>query len=194
MLLHVLDYIAAPFGSQEYLLVQYGVQGRDWEPDANGNPILNKTGQADFASISTGAVSFFGQQIVRRYLVLYSAADPTFAKRIQDYQKILAPISTEDASLGLYSRDAGQLRGSSSSSRSATASPTSSPDDVRSLTWTAWSATGGAAAARRSVRSTKRRTPRHTRVRGSSAAGCFDVSRRHHPRLCPDATLRARGV
>src|SRR5262249_17454695 len=89
--------------SQEYLLVQYGVQGRDWDPDANGNPILNKTGQADFASTSTGAQSFFGQQIVRGYLGLYSAADPTFAKRIQEYEEILAPISTEDASLGLYS-------------------------------------------------------------------------------------------
>ncbi len=103
LLLRVLDYIAAPFGSQEYLLVNYGIQGRDWDPDSNGNPILNKTGQADFAGVSTGAQSFFGTQIVRGYLVLYSAADPTFAKRLQDYQKILAPISTEDASLGLYS-------------------------------------------------------------------------------------------
>ena len=103
MLLRVLDYIAAPFGSQEFLLVNYGVQGRDWDPDDNGNPILNKTGQADFAGVSTGAVSFLGSQIVGRYLVLYSAADATFAKRIQDYQKILAPMSTEDASLGLYS-------------------------------------------------------------------------------------------
>jgi putative aldouronate transport system substrate-binding protein len=103
MLLRILDYIAAPFGSQEYLLVNYGLQGRDWDPDSNGNPILNKTGQADFASVSTGTPSFLGSQIVGRYLVLYSAADPTFAKRIQDYQKILAPISTEDASLGLFS-------------------------------------------------------------------------------------------
>ena len=35
--------------------------------------------------------------------MLYSAADPGFAKRMQDYQKTLAPISVEDASLGLYS-------------------------------------------------------------------------------------------
>jgi putative aldouronate transport system substrate-binding protein len=103
MLLRILDYIAAPFGSQEFLLVNYGIQGRDWDPDANGNPIMNKTGQGDFAGVSTGAVSFLASQIVGRYLVLYSAADQTFAKRIQDYQKILAPISTEDASLGLYS-------------------------------------------------------------------------------------------
>jgi putative aldouronate transport system substrate-binding protein len=103
MLLRVLDYIAAPFGSQEFLDVNYGIKGRDWDPDANGNPILNKTGQADFSSVSTGAQSFLGTQVVGSYLVLYSAADQTFAKRIQDYQKILAPMSTEDASLGLYS-------------------------------------------------------------------------------------------
>jgi putative aldouronate transport system substrate-binding protein len=101
-LLRIMDYVAAPFGSQEFLLINYGVQGRDWDPDANGNPILNKTGQVDFAAPSLGSVSFFST-LVGRYLVLYSAADPTFAKRIQDYQKILAPISTEDASLGLYS-------------------------------------------------------------------------------------------
>jgi putative aldouronate transport system substrate-binding protein len=35
--------------------------------------------------------------------VLYSAADASFARRIQDFQKILAPMSVEDASLGLYS-------------------------------------------------------------------------------------------
>ncbi|MBV9577517.1 MAG: hypothetical protein JO057_02885 [Chloroflexi bacterium] len=102
MLLRILDYVAAPFGSQEFLLINYGVQGRDWNPDANGNPILNTNGQGDFAGVSTGTVSFFST-LTGRYMVLYSAADPTFAKRIQDYQKILAPMCIEDASLGLYS-------------------------------------------------------------------------------------------
>src|SRR5205085_6759721 len=32
MLLHVLDFIAAPFGSDEYLLINYGVKSRDWAP------------------------------------------------------------------------------------------------------------------------------------------------------------------
>jgi putative aldouronate transport system substrate-binding protein len=102
MLLKVLDYVAAPFGSDEFLLINYGVKGRDWEPDPNGNPILNKTGQTDLGGISTGSVSFLAA-LTGRYPVIYSAADPTFAKRIQDYQKILAPISVEDASLGLFS-------------------------------------------------------------------------------------------
>jgi putative aldouronate transport system substrate-binding protein len=102
MLLRVLDYIAAPFGSEEYLLVNYGIKGRDWEADDNSNPITSKTGQVDMGSITTGAVSFLST-LTGRYQVLYSPADPDFARRIQGYQKILAPMSVEDASLGLYS-------------------------------------------------------------------------------------------
>jgi len=102
MLLRVLDNIAAPFGSEEFLLINYGVKGRDWEPDTNGNPITTKTGQLDMGSIATGAVSFLST-LTGRYQVLYSAADPAFARRIQDFEKTLAPISVEDATLGLYS-------------------------------------------------------------------------------------------
>jgi putative aldouronate transport system substrate-binding protein len=102
MLLKVLDYIAAPFGSDEYLLVRYGIKGRDWEPDEEGNPITTRTGQVDMAGINTGSVSFLST-VTGTYQVLYSAADRGFAKRIQDYQKILAPMSTEDAAIGLYS-------------------------------------------------------------------------------------------
>lgn len=102
MLLRVLDYIAAPFGTEEYLLINYGIKGRDWNPDDNGNPITTKTGQTDFGSISTGAVSFLST-LTGRYQVLYSPADPQFAARLQGYEKILAPISVEDATLGLYS-------------------------------------------------------------------------------------------
>lgn len=102
LLLKVLDYVAAPFGSEEFLLVNYGIKGRDWQADDNGNPITTKTGQTDLGGISTGSVSFLAA-LTGRYQVLYSAADSTFAKRIQDFQKILAPISVEDATLGLFS-------------------------------------------------------------------------------------------
>lgn len=102
MLLKVLDYIAAPFGSDEYLLVRYGIKGRDWEPDDQGNPITTKQGQVDMAGVNTGSVSFLSTT-TGTWQVLYSAADRDFAQRIQGYQKILAPMSTEDASIGLYS-------------------------------------------------------------------------------------------
>jgi putative aldouronate transport system substrate-binding protein len=102
MLLRVLDYIAAPFGSEEFLLIGYGIKDRDWQPDEHGNPITTTTGQADMGSISTGALSFLST-LTGRFQVIYSAADRGFAKRIQDFEKTLAPISVEDASLGLYS-------------------------------------------------------------------------------------------
>lgn len=38
MLLRVLDYYAAPFGSEEYLFMNYGLSGRDYNFDSNGNP------------------------------------------------------------------------------------------------------------------------------------------------------------
>ena len=102
MLLRVLDYIAAPFGSEEFLLVNYGAKGQDWNPDPHGNPLLTPTGQKDMAGITPSAVSFLST-LMGRYQVLYSAEDPNYAKRTQGFQKILAPISVEDASLGLYS-------------------------------------------------------------------------------------------
>src|SRR5579864_145108 len=44
-LLRVLDFIAAPFGSQQYVLLNYGVLGTDFAPDSNGNPALNDVGK-----------------------------------------------------------------------------------------------------------------------------------------------------
>ncbi|MGH2520294.1 MAG: hypothetical protein ACRDF8_10850, partial [Chloroflexota bacterium] len=70
MLLRVLDYVAAPFGSQEFLLVNYGAKGQDWNPDPKGNPLLTKQGQRDMAGISPSAVSFLST-LMGRYQVLY---------------------------------------------------------------------------------------------------------------------------
>ncbi|MBV9446599.1 MAG: hypothetical protein JO345_11990 [Streptosporangiaceae bacterium] len=42
--LRIADYIAAPFGSYEYTLTNFGAQGVDWSPSASG-PALTATGQ-----------------------------------------------------------------------------------------------------------------------------------------------------
>jgi putative aldouronate transport system substrate-binding protein len=46
-LLGVLDYLSAPFGSQEYNLLKYGVQGVDYDIDQAGNPVQTKKGVAE---------------------------------------------------------------------------------------------------------------------------------------------------
>ena len=46
-LLGVLNYFTAPFGSQEYLLLYFGVEGTDWSWDAQGNPKQTAQGVKD---------------------------------------------------------------------------------------------------------------------------------------------------
>ena len=47
MLLRVLNYLAAPFGTEEYLYRLYGENGVDHTTTQSGDPVLTKTGQAD---------------------------------------------------------------------------------------------------------------------------------------------------
>lgn len=44
--LRIADYLAAPYGSVEYTLVNFGVEGTDWTRGPNG-PSSTKTGQSD---------------------------------------------------------------------------------------------------------------------------------------------------
>jgi putative aldouronate transport system substrate-binding protein len=46
-LLGVLNYLAAPVGTSEALLLQYGVDGPDFARDANGNPVQTPQGLTD---------------------------------------------------------------------------------------------------------------------------------------------------
>lgn len=43
-LLRILDYLASPFGSQEWLFLSYGIPGVDSKLDANGIPVLTNQG------------------------------------------------------------------------------------------------------------------------------------------------------
>ncbi|MFJ8751644.1 extracellular solute-binding protein [Streptomyces sp. NPDC102441] len=46
-ILALADFAASPFGSQEYTLINYGVEGTDFTRDAKGNPTLTKQGTQD---------------------------------------------------------------------------------------------------------------------------------------------------
>jgi hypothetical protein len=46
-LLGILNYLAAPFGSAEDLLLTSGVNGVDYTLDAKGNPVLTRQGNSD---------------------------------------------------------------------------------------------------------------------------------------------------
>jgi putative aldouronate transport system substrate-binding protein len=94
-MLRIVDYLAAPFGSQESLLLEYGVEGTDFTFDANGTPVLTDQGKND--------VLVPWNAIGERPAVLYKPNAPEFAQVAQADEKALMPLGVADPTLGLYS-------------------------------------------------------------------------------------------
>ena len=97
LLLRVLNYIASPFGSQEWALLNYGVEGVHFTRDANGIPSLTEKGKAEVLST--------WKYITNTPQVLY---DPNrsqeYASNIQEDEKALADVAIADPTLGFYSQ------------------------------------------------------------------------------------------
>lgn len=96
MLLRVLNFLAAPFGTEEDLLLRFGVKDVEWVPDANGNPQFTDKGQADFMPwrniVAPAPVAFL------------PVIAPEFPTLLQDWERQLNAVGVEDASVGLVSR------------------------------------------------------------------------------------------
>jgi len=96
MLLRVLNFLAAPFGTEEDLLLRFGVKDVEWTIDANGNPQFTDKGQADLMpwrnSVAPAPVAFLPVNA------------PEFPTLLQDWERQLAAVGIEDASVGLVSR------------------------------------------------------------------------------------------
>ncbi len=94
--LGVLNYLAAPFGSQEHLLLNYGVQGTDFNFDERGNPVYTDTGKNNVQYIAW-------QTIISPPAVLYDALDSNFVKTAHPIESAAHASAVTDASVGLYS-------------------------------------------------------------------------------------------
>jgi putative aldouronate transport system substrate-binding protein len=94
-LLRILDYLAAPPGSAEYLLMNYGLKDVHWTPDDNGNPILNARGKAD------AAVPF--KYITSPPVSLYYTRSPDYARVMQDAERAMLPHLALNPTDGHYS-------------------------------------------------------------------------------------------
>ncbi|MBV8086394.1 MAG: extracellular solute-binding protein [Chloroflexi bacterium] len=95
MLLRVLNYIAAPFGSKEYLSLHYGVDGTDYKMDDNGNPILTDKGKNDTA--------FPWVYMTQPPGFLYFAGADDYPGVLQDGEKAMYPALVQDPTVGYYS-------------------------------------------------------------------------------------------
>ncbi len=95
-LLRILNFLSAPFGSQEAFLLEYGIQDTDYTLDATtGNPVLTDQGVADTT------VSW--RYIAQRPQVIFDPNDADFARAAHADEETMVPVMIPDPSLGLIS-------------------------------------------------------------------------------------------
>jgi putative aldouronate transport system substrate-binding protein len=94
-LLGVLNYLAAPIGTEEQLLLQYGVQGTDFDFGANGNPVPTERAAQDML-------------VPWKYLTsppdfLFSATSPDYVPVAHATQTEIFSVTLANPTVGLYS-------------------------------------------------------------------------------------------
>ena len=94
-LLGILNYIAAPIGSQEDLIANYGVEGSDFNIDAGGNPVRTKQGM-------TNQIQWNGVLILPAP-VLYNPFNPEYVSGMSAALQRLGKVGIFDPSIGLSS-------------------------------------------------------------------------------------------
>ena len=94
-MLRILNYLAAPFGSEEAFLLEFGVKDVDYTFDSKGNPLQTPQGQ------SHNTVSW--RYMAQRPQVLFDANDPEFARVAHADEETIMPVIIPDPSLGLIS-------------------------------------------------------------------------------------------
>jgi putative aldouronate transport system substrate-binding protein len=101
-ILRVLNWLAAPLGTAEYLLKTYGLKDVHWTPDDKGNPILTDRGKAD------ATVPF--HYLTRAPTTMYWPATPAKTQGMYDVQKAIYPYLTMNPTDPYYSEtNAGKL-------------------------------------------------------------------------------------
>jgi putative aldouronate transport system substrate-binding protein len=94
-MLRVLNFLAAPFGTQEHLLVSYGVPDVHHTLDGNGNPILTDKGITE--------ITPSWNYLARPTPVLFDPKSADFARVLQADQVPNVAAGQSDPTLGAYS-------------------------------------------------------------------------------------------
>jgi putative aldouronate transport system substrate-binding protein len=95
-LLGIMNWLAAPFGTQEDRLIYYGVPDVDYALDEKGNPKPTDRGTKDANYVPW---RYFAQ----RPWVWYDAGLPDFAKVLQADEQRIVQGGVQDPTVGLYS-------------------------------------------------------------------------------------------
>ncbi|MGW6905524.1 extracellular solute-binding protein [Streptomyces sp. NPDC054940] len=98
MLLRLLDFLAAPFGSKEWELVHYGVEGTHFTRAKDGSPEPTKLGEVENNTNLPLKYLAEGPQ------VLFVPGMPDAVRALHTWQRKVVPHAIRDASFGLQSR------------------------------------------------------------------------------------------
>jgi putative aldouronate transport system substrate-binding protein len=102
MLLHVADFFAAPFGSDEWLLNYYGVKDLDYHFDSTGLPIQTDQGRAEL----TATWRYISSP---PYALFDTVRSQEFASVTHAAEEAMLAVAQLDPTLGLQSASAFQL-------------------------------------------------------------------------------------
>jgi putative aldouronate transport system substrate-binding protein len=95
-ILRIMNWLASPFGSQEDLLLTYGLEGQDYTLDDQGNPKPTPDGTA-----RAGYVPW--RYIAQHPWAYYQADLPGFARASSDAEHASIPYGIDDPTNGYYS-------------------------------------------------------------------------------------------
>ena len=98
-LLQICDYLNAPFGTKEYLLVNWGVENVDYTLSEQGDPVRTKTGTSELID----GLEYVGTQ---EYVNLYVPGNKALVDMERAYLETALPNGVADPSWGLYSETA----------------------------------------------------------------------------------------
>ncbi|MBO1333242.1 extracellular solute-binding protein [Streptomyces sp. VRA16 Mangrove soil] len=97
LILRVLDYLAAPFGTEEYELTHFGLEGTHFERDKDNNPIATELGLVE----SKTNVPF--TYLCDAPQVLYAPGYGDVVRRLHAYQQKVVPLMQPNVRFGLQS-------------------------------------------------------------------------------------------
>lgn len=97
LMLRVLNWLASPFGSKEYELMHYGVEGTHFKYNKDGDPVATETGLID----SKTNLPF--PYLMDAPQPLYFPGFPDLTERLHAWEKKVVPLLVPDDHWGLMS-------------------------------------------------------------------------------------------
>jgi putative aldouronate transport system substrate-binding protein len=97
LMLRILDYLASPFGTEEYELVHFGLEGTHFKRDKDNNPIATRLGLVE------SKVNLPFVYLSDAPQVLYAPGFGDIVKRLHAWQQKVVPMMVPNDRWGLQS-------------------------------------------------------------------------------------------